>query len=128
MPTVWIIDDDIVTQSILLRALNRQGITNIEILSHGGEALSRLESNAFEAPDLVFIDICMPVLDGANTLQALRYEVPSAYLVMFSAFDEKEIIEQAKQHGAHDYMVKPVNESTLKKVLKSFDKRVAAVS
>ena len=62
---------------------------------------------AEKKPDLVLLDIAMPVMDGITALgRILRYD-PKAHIVMCSALGEQELIVRAIQLGARDFVVKP---------------------
>ncbi|MGB8382136.1 MAG: response regulator [Dermatophilaceae bacterium] len=59
------------------------------------------------APDLVLLDVSMPVMDGLEALSVIRAQFPAAAVVMFSAFgDGAEVARQAVRLGAHGYIRK----------------------
>ena len=58
-------------------------------------------------PDVVLLDIVMPVMDGIEALQRLIRQDPSARIIMCSALGEQELIVRAIQLGALDFIVKP---------------------
>ena len=69
--------------------------------SSGIEAYRRLK------PDVVLMDITMPVMDGLRALRQIRREDPDAAIVMCSALGQQEYIIGAIQLGARDFIVKP---------------------
>lgn len=79
---------------------------------NGQEALSCLE----DANDigLVFTDIRMPVLDGLKLLQAVRVRFPGLPVVLMTGHGDESVAMAALQHGAYEYLKKPVR---LKEVL-----------
>ncbi|MDR1626291.1 MAG: response regulator [Spirochaetia bacterium] len=58
-------------------------------------------------PDIVLLDIVMPVMDGLTALQRLVRQDPLACVIMCSALGEQELIVRAIQLGARDFIVKP---------------------
>ena len=67
----------------------------------GVEAYGRLK------PDVVLMDITMPVMDGLRALGTIRRDDPDAVVVMCSALGQQEYIIRAIQLGARDFIVKP---------------------
>jgi two-component system chemotaxis response regulator CheY len=58
-------------------------------------------------PDVVLLDIVMPVMDGITALERLIRQEPAARIIMCSALGEQELIVRAIQLGARDFIVKP---------------------
>jgi two-component system chemotaxis response regulator CheY len=58
-------------------------------------------------PDIVLLDIVMPVMDGITALRKLVRQDPAARIIMCSALGEQELIVRAIQLGARDFIVKP---------------------
>lgn len=59
-------------------------------------------------PDILFIDIRMPVMDGLKALEAIRREEPDAQCVILSGYAEFEYAQKALSAGAMEYLLKPV--------------------
>jgi two-component system chemotaxis response regulator CheY len=74
-------------------------------------------------PDIVLLDIVMPVMDGITALRKLIRQDPAARIIMCSALGEQELIVRAIQHGARDFIVKPFQPqrivSAIQKVFKN---------
>jgi DNA-binding NarL/FixJ family response regulator len=74
-----------------------------------GEAANGEEAVRLSAelqPDLVVLDIAMPVMDGMDALQQLRAVAPSTKVVMYSAYDSGWLAERARGYGAAAYIDK----------------------
>ena len=69
-----------------------------------GEEAIRL--SAEHQPDLVVLDIAMPVMDGMDALQQLRLVAPKTKVVMYSAYDSGWLAERARGFGAAAYLDK----------------------
>ena len=99
---VVIADDEPPARRGLLRMLaGHADIAVVGECSHGGEALQAIRT---ARPDLVFLDVQMPVLDGFEVLRALAPE-PLPLTVFITAFDEYAV--RAFEIHAIDYLVKP---------------------
>ena len=117
-PKVLIVDDEAFNVDYLEQALED---SNYQIItaSNGKEALDKIQS---EQPDLVLLDLMMPILDGFAVLaqvkadQVLR-DIP--FIIISSEHDSKSVVKGIKQ-GAEDYLTKPVNADLLVKKVKDY--------
>ncbi|NOX26078.1 MAG: EAL domain-containing protein [Deltaproteobacteria bacterium] len=105
---VLIIDDDSSVRSILSTGLSKIGGFSL-VEAENGEA----GFNNFLKfhPDVVLLDVVMPVMDGYETCRAIR-ESPGGELVpiiMITGQDDYESVNQAFEAGATDFVVKPIN-------------------
>jgi len=75
----------------------------VAAVGDGAQALAKADE--FE-PDIVLLDIAMPVMDGFAALPELRRRLPDASIVIFSAFEQREKAERALDQGADIYIEK----------------------
>lgn len=107
---VLIVDDEpAARRGIRYLLQNESDTTIIGECASGHEAVRAIES---ELPDLVFLDVRMPELDGFGVLEALRMEKPPA-VVFVTAFDDYAVA--AFDVAAIDYVTKPVAEARFRK-------------
>ena len=105
---ILLIDDDDEDQEIFMDALKEvDSLLHCSVAHDGEEALSLL-NDAVLKPDLIFIDMNMPKLNGKQVLQALKFsgslrDVP---VVMYSTFFGAKDIEEIRALGAAHHMVK----------------------
>jgi two-component system chemotaxis response regulator CheY len=66
-----------------------------------------VEQYAAHQPDLVLMDITMPIMDGISAVRAIRAAYPTAKIIMCSAMGQKQMIIESIQAGAKDFIVKP---------------------
>lgn len=106
---VVICEDEAVTQMQLRRALSRAGLKVVGIATNGREAV---ETTLREKPDIVLMDIRMPVMDGIAAARKIMESFPVC-MVMLTAFANDGYQEQAKQLGAAGYIIKPITSDVL---------------
>ncbi len=107
---VVIADDEPITRMDLKEILEEKGYQVIGEATDGFDALELCKNNS---PDVVLMDIKMPLLDGLSAARILQEEhVPTA-VVLLTAYSEKEFIEKAKASGVSGYLVKPVDEKSI---------------
>ena len=112
--TIMITDDTLFMRVTLRNLLNANGYTSIIEASNGQEAV---DNYAAHKPDLVFMDITMPVLDGISATKAITSGNPGAKVVMLTAMGQKNMVMEAIQAGAKDFIVKPFKPEGILKVV-----------
>ncbi|MGA8153951.1 MAG: chemotaxis response regulator protein-glutamate methylesterase [Terriglobales bacterium] len=106
---VLVVDDSVVIRKVLCDTLSQDpGLEILASASDGRIALSKIEQLR---PDLITLDIEMPVMNGLETLKELRKLYPSLPVIMFSTLTERgaSATLDALSLGASDYATKPSN-------------------
>ena len=115
---VLIVDDEPNNVDFLEQALEDSGYQLITA-TNGQEALNKIQS---EQPDLILLDLNMPIMDGFTVLAKVK-EDPNLrdipVIIISSEHESKSIVKGIKQ-GAEDYLTKPVNAGLLVKKVKDF--------
>jgi DNA-binding response OmpR family regulator len=107
--TVLVVDDE--PDILLLHRLNLEAAGHRVVLAADG--ITALERIAEERPDVVVLDVMMPVLDGWGVLERLRvYAAPPPVLVV-SAKSSPADVQRAVDLGAGDYLSKPYDPEEL---------------
>ncbi len=101
---VLVVDDLPFMRRLLREVLTEAGFTVVAEAADGRQALAAFTQYQ---PDLVVLDITMPVMDGITALQRILALDPRARVVMCSALGEQEMILRAIRLGAKDFVVKP---------------------
>lgn len=101
---VLIVDDAIFMRSMLKRAINSAGTYDV-LEAPNGEAALAVYRETF--PDLVFLDISMPGINGIEALRQIMEINEHAVVIMCSAIGQESMIVEALKIGAADFIVKP---------------------
>ncbi len=89
-----------------LRFVLEAKASDIEVVGvchDGAEVLERIEELA---PDVVFLDVRMPRLDGVEAVKAIHARHPDIAVIMLTSFDDDQYVQQAVLHGASGYLLK----------------------
>ena len=115
---ILIVDDEPAIQSSLRGVLEDEGY-RVSTVGSGAEALARVTE---EVPDLIFLDIWMPGVDGLDTLADIKRLRPEAIVVMISGHGTIETAVKATRLGAYDFIEKPLSlEKTLLTVTRALE-------
>lgn len=125
--TILIIDDDRFLLDMYSLKFKQQGFL-VESSASGQEALAKLKGGL--SPHVILLDIVMPGLDGIEFIDTLKKENLAAHavIIVLSNQGETSDIERAKEHGAHEYIVKAnsVPSEVLEKVSSVISKHTGA--
>ena len=115
---ILIVDDERAIQTTLRGVLEDEGF-RVSAVGSAQDALTRL---ADEAPDLIFLDIWMPGLDGLEALAEIKRLRPETAVVMISGHGTIETAVKATKLGAYDFIEKPLSlEKTLLAATRALD-------
>jgi len=105
MAKILIVDDSLVMRKNLSVILKGDGHEIIGEASNGRQAVTMYRDLK---PDLVTMDISMPILTGVEAVKKIIGEDPSAKIIMISAVNQKKMVFNALNSGAKHYIVKPI--------------------
>jgi DNA-binding response OmpR family regulator len=105
---ILLVDDDTDTLDVTAYALRREGF-NVIVAVDGAQALRRWEA---DEPDLVLTDISLPQVNGIDLCRKIR-EGSHTPVILLSAANDEESIEQGFRSGADDYVTKPFSPKQL---------------
>jgi DNA-binding response OmpR family regulator len=117
-PTILIVDDKHSVQQLLVEFLQSQGFDTM-VAINGLDALQKLKQRQ---PDLVLLDIMMPLMDGHEFLKRLRTSSELPVIIMSAQQQEEEVVA-GFELGADDYITKPFRMMELLARLKAVLKR-----
>lgn len=105
--TLLIIDDEEGIRLSLRGILEDEGYTILE--SSSGEAALELLASSSIIPDMIFLDIWLPGIDGLEVLKKIKLDKPDIPVVMISGHGTIETAITALRLGAHDFIEKPLS-------------------
>ncbi|KAB2807546.1 response regulator [Pimelobacter simplex] len=107
--TVVIAEDETLIRMDLAEMLAEEGY---DVVGQAGDGQRAIELAEELRPDLVILDVKMPVLDGIAAAEAIASR-RIAPVVMLTAFSQRDLVERAREAGAMSYLVKPFSQSDL---------------
>lgn len=116
MKRILIIDDAMFMRKSLRLILERNGF---EVVGEAENGMIGVKKYLELKPDLVTLDITMPVMDGISALKELKKADNNAKVVMVSAMGQEAYVREAVMQGAKSFIVKPFTEVQVIKVLHS---------
>lgn len=116
MKSVMIVDD---------AAFMRLNLRNIlkdsyEIAGEAKNGQEAVEMYQELSPDIVTMDITMPVMDGLEAIRAIKAIDPDSKIIVCSAMGQQKMIIEAIEAGAKDFIVKPFKEERVIAAIKKF--------
>ncbi|QXM06525.1 ANTAR domain-containing response regulator [Crassaminicella indica] len=107
---IVIAEDDPITRLDLIEMLLQN---NYNVVGEAKDGFDVIELCRKFKPDLVLMDIKMPLLDGINAAQIIRNERLAKAIILLTAYSSKNFIDKAKKVGVRGYLVKPIDEKSL---------------
>lgn len=107
---VVIADDEPITRMDLKELLSEEGY---QVVGEAADGFDAVEACKQSRPDLVLMDIKMPLLDGLSAAKILFEENLADTVMMLTAYSEREFVDEAKHIGVAGYLVKPIDEKSL---------------
>lgn len=104
---VLVVDDDPILRKVIGGALTKSGF-HVDIASNGKEALEVFDQ---KSPDIVLMDVEMPIMDGFSALHAIQSRPDTRHtpVVMLTSLNADDAVHRAYESGATDFITKPVN-------------------
>ena len=107
MTHLMIVDDEAVFRRGLMSCINwaQHGIEVVAEAGNGKEAIQLIRALK---PDVVLLDVKMPMLDGVEVVRTISTEMPDVRFIMLSCMNDLEYVRDSMKLGARDYLFKPV--------------------
>ncbi|MBR2407583.1 MAG: response regulator [Lachnospiraceae bacterium] len=112
--TALVVDDSKTSRKILTDVLTRMGLEVIGEAVNGEEGFLKYKELR---PDIVTMDITMPVMNGLESLLLIKHEDENAKVVMITAAGQKNNLMQAVKAGAEEFLTKPLEEEEIRRVI-----------
>ena len=113
---ILVVDDHQMLREALVGLLELAGFAVVGAVADGADATSMA---AELSPDVVLMDLSLPIMNGLDATRLLREVAPDTAIVMFSAFDSPELKRQAFAAGAVAYLSKGCSNERLRATLEA---------
>lgn len=118
MSRILVCDDSAFMRMMLKKLLVDKGH---EIVAEAGDGKQAVQLYRQHKPDLVTMDITMPLMDGIEAVKHIHEEDPLARIIMVTAIGQRSVITDAIKAGASSFIIKPFDpeqvEETINKIL-----------
>jgi len=105
-----VVDDSAVMRKVLIGALGRANINEVDQASDGIEAVQAVQQNDY---DIILMDWNMPNMLGIDALKAIRELGKTMPIIMVTTEAEKSRVLEALKSGATNYIIKPFEPNTI---------------
>lgn len=112
---ILLVDDEPHIRKFVGLLLRQLGSPTIIEAGNGQDGIALYQK---ERPDLVLLDVNMPILDGIGTLRALREIDPDVVAIMLTSLASRQIVDQAAELGACNYIRKDTPKDALLQALR----------
>ncbi len=122
MSKALVVDDSLECRMLLGKILTKAFGAQIIEAENGKDALKKISA---EKPDIIFLDYEMPVMNGKETLKAIRLisEYKNLPIVMVTSHNETDLVQELLSFGAAAYLIKPIStDYVVKHLLNIFPK------
>lgn len=116
MQTILLVDDEFYFRQAMKRYLSEVG-NEYCLVGEAKNGKIGLEMIRQLRPDIVLMDINMPIMDGLEAVQMLFEEKISSKIILLTGYSEFEYAHKAIRFGVFDYLLKPIDKQDLKKCL-----------
>jgi two-component system NarL family response regulator len=103
---IVVVDDQAVVRQGFVSLINT--VADMEVIAAGTNGQQAIELYREHQPDVMLIDLRMPVLTGVEAIAAIRKEFPGARMIVLTTYDGDEDIYRSLQAGAQGYLLKDV--------------------
>jgi two-component system chemotaxis response regulator CheY len=114
MATILIVDDSILMRRNLRVLLQQAGHV---IVAEAADGLQGYREYEKHKPEIVTMDITMPVMNGIDAVKKIVDDFPGANIIMISALDQRSMIFESINNGAKHYVLKPITPANLLAVI-----------
>ena len=120
MIKVLLVDDQSIVREGLASLLETK--PDIEVIGEAENGKVAVMRSLELKPDVVLMDIRMPIMDGVAAIKALSQQAPQIKVLVLTTFDDDEYVTQAMAHGAKGYLLKDTPSEELAQAIRSIHK------
>jgi pilus assembly protein CpaE len=118
-----IVDDSSETREVLKMLLAFAG--GVEVVAEAANGVEALQQLSIHIPDIVFMDVNMPVMDGVAATEEIHARFPDVTVIMLSVQNDIEYVRRCLRAGAKGYLFKPVPLEELRSSIQQVQKQLS---
>jgi len=111
---ILIVDDSSIIRKIFSDHIQKMGYEVVGVAKDGREAIKMYEELK---PDLVTMDVTMPIMNGIDSLKAIRSKFNDAKVIMITSHGEERLVMEAISSGAKGYVLKPITPESIEQAI-----------
>ena len=92
---------------------------DLELVGEAKDGLEALRRCEHAPPDVILMDLVMPVMDGPTAIREIRQRWPEVQIIALTSFQEEDLVHQALQAGAISYLLKDVGADELEAAIRA---------
>ena len=104
------------------------GAAGFKVVGQAGDGQAAVEQAVNLRPELVLLDLHMPVMNGLEALRQIRQKLPDIQIVMLTVSDDENNLLEAIKSGANGYLLKQLNSQAFIKALEGLQRGEAAIT
>ncbi|RYE30354.1 MAG: response regulator transcription factor, partial [Sphingobacteriales bacterium] len=97
--------------------LSLRPFTNIKFVQEAGNGDELLQELQVTAPDVVLMDLRMPLKDGIETTKILSKQYPNIHVIVLSMYEDERFVYHLMENGAHGYLLKNAEPQEIRKAI-----------
>jgi len=114
---VLIADDHLIVREGL--SLILETAPDVEMVGEASNGAEAVEMALEQRPDVILMDLSMPVMDGIDAIGRLRNDLPDAAIVILTTYDDDDLIMRGLRAGARAYLLKDTDRPTLLETIRA---------
>ncbi len=126
MHRVMIIDDEPTARKLLIKSIDWAAY-DLEIVGEAANGIEAINVIDEMKPDLAFVDISMPFMDGISFTEIATERYPNLIIIILTAFDEFENARKCVRLPVLDYLLKPIVREEVEDALRAANKKLSAM-
>ena len=120
MIRILLVDDQSIVREGLASLLETQ--SDLEIVGEAENGKIAVERSLILKPDVILMDIRMPVMDGVAAIRTLSKQAPEIKILVLTTFDDEEYVTQAMVSGAKGYLLKDTPSAELSQAIRAVNR------
>lgn len=120
---VMIVDDERLVRDLLKACIHWEEI-GLKIIGESSNAVEGLELVDQLLPDMIFTDICMPIMDGLEFSKKVVEKHPQIKIIILTGHEEFEYAKKGIKVGIADFLLKPINDDEIKKTALTIKEKI----